>query len=81
MKGIGERIFQFKIILKGTEPPIWRRIQVPETFTFWDLHVAIQNAMGWNDSHLHEFRVNKFDPQEVIFDDPRERWKTAFLVK
>jgi hypothetical protein len=57
MKGIGERIFQFKITLNGTEPPIWRRIQVPETFTFWDLHVAIQDAMGWNDSHLHEFRV------------------------
>jgi hypothetical protein len=57
MEGIGERIFQFKITLKGTEPPIWRRIQVPETYTFWDLHVAIQDAMGWNDSHLHEFRV------------------------
>jgi hypothetical protein len=34
---------------------VWRRIQVPETYSFWDLHVAIQDAMGWKDYHLHEF--------------------------
>lgn len=50
-----ERIYQFKILLKDTKPPIWRRIQVPETYDFWDLHVAIQDAMGWLDYHLHEF--------------------------
>lgn len=52
-----KKVYQFKITLKGIEPPIWRRIQVPGTYTFWDLHVAIQNAMGWTDSHLHEFIV------------------------
>jgi len=36
---------------------VWRRIQVPETYSFWDLHVAIQDAMGWKDYHLHEFSV------------------------
>jgi len=50
-----DQVYQFKITLKGTKPPIWRRIQVPETYTFWDLHVAIQDAMGWDDYHLHEF--------------------------
>jgi hypothetical protein len=30
---------------------------VPETYSFWDLHVAIQNAMGWIDAHLHEFEM------------------------
>ena len=55
------QVYQFKITLKGTKPPIWRRIQVPETYTFWDLHVAIQDAMGWEDYHLHEFElVNPF---------------------
>ena len=39
------------------EPPIWRRIQVPDTYSFWDLHVALQDAMGWLDYHLHVFRV------------------------
>ena len=52
-----KNIFQFKIILIGTNPPVWRRIQVPEYYTFYDLHVAIQDAMGWLDSHLHDFKI------------------------
>lgn len=52
-----DTIFQFKIELLGVESPIWRRIQVPGDYTFWDLHVAIQDAMGWLDYHLHEFRI------------------------
>ncbi|MGB2728747.1 MAG: plasmid pRiA4b ORF-3 family protein [Halobacteriota archaeon] len=50
-------MYQFKIALKGIKPPIWRRIQVPETYNFRDLHVAIQDAMGWIDYHLHEFEM------------------------
>ena len=34
------QVYQFKLVLVGVEPPIWRRIQVPETSSFWDLHVA-----------------------------------------
>jgi len=48
---------QFLIVLAGTRPLVWRRILVPERYTFWDLHVAIQDAMGWKDCHLHEFEV------------------------
>ena len=29
---------------------------MPESYTFWDLHVAVQDAMGWLDYHLHVFR-------------------------
>lgn len=57
MKKKFERVYQFKITLRGIKPPIWRRIQVPETYTFWDLHVAIQDAMGWLDYHLHLFEI------------------------
>jgi len=57
MKKKYNQVYQFKITLKGTKPPIWRRILVPETYTFWDLHVAIQDAMGWEDYHLHEFTL------------------------
>ena len=46
-------VYQFKITLQGTDPPVWRRILVTENYSFWDLHVAIQDAMGWTDSHLH----------------------------
>ncbi|MBP7705925.1 MAG: plasmid pRiA4b ORF-3 family protein [Candidatus Aminicenantes bacterium] len=48
---------QFKITLLETDPPVWRRIQVPEYYTFYELHVAIQDAMGWLDSHLHDFKI------------------------
>ena len=57
MKKEFEKVYQFKITLKRSKPPIWRRIQVPETYTFWDLHVAIQDVMGWEDYHLHEFEI------------------------
>ena len=43
--------------LQGTPFPIWRRIQVPENYSFWDLSVAIQNAMGWGGGHLHDFEI------------------------
>jgi hypothetical protein len=35
---------------------VWRQIEVPARYTFWDLHVAIQDSMGWLDCHLHMFR-------------------------
>jgi len=49
------RIYRFRVSLLDIEPEIWRLIEVPETYTFWDLHVAIQDAMGWLDYHLHAF--------------------------
>ncbi|MFI4957103.1 MAG: plasmid pRiA4b ORF-3 family protein [Gammaproteobacteria bacterium] len=49
---------QFKITLQDIQPPIWRCIQLSDLCTFWDLHVAIQDAMGWTDTHLHHFIVN-----------------------
>ena len=52
-----DRVCQFLIVLANTDPLVWRRVQVPDTYSFWDLHVAIQDAMGWLDYHLHEFTV------------------------
>ena len=57
MKRKYDQIFQFRITLRDIRPPIWRRIQVPEIYSFWDLHVAIQDAMGWDDCHLHQFEM------------------------
>ena len=50
-------MLQYLVVLAGTNPLVWRRIRVPATYSFWDLHVAIQDAMGWLDYHLHRFRV------------------------
>lgn len=50
-------VLQLKVTLRGIRPPIWRRIVVPNTFTFLDLHHAIQDAMPWTNSHLFEFEA------------------------
>jgi len=75
-------VLQFRVELLGIEPPIWRRIQVPEDYTFWDLHVAIQDSMGWFDSHLHAFRVVGIagdigvrDEDEIGPSETRPGWK------
>ena len=57
-------VYQFKITLLGTKPPIWRRIQVKDC-TLDKLHEHIQTAMGWTNSHLHHF---KFD--DILYGDP-----------
>lgn len=49
-------VHQFLVVLCGTDPLVWRRIQVPPGYSFWDFHVALQDALGWEDRHLHEFR-------------------------
>ena len=59
-------IYQFKVTLQEIEPTIWRRLQVPAKYSFWDLHVAIQDAMGWLDYHLHEFRLRKLHGRKQI---------------
>jgi hypothetical protein len=61
-KGIGsipasERLFQFKVTLLESKPPIWRRIQVKDS-SLDKLHERIQTAMGWTNSHLHQFEID-----------------------
>src|SRR5207237_1559142 len=53
-----------KITLRGTRPPIWRRIRVADC-TLDRLHEHVQAAMGWTNSHLHHFRVG-----EQLYGDP-----------
>jgi len=73
MKKKFNQVYQFKITLREVRPPVWRRIQVPETYTFWDLHVAIQDAMGWEDAHLHEFEmIRPSDGEKVRIGIPDE---------
>ncbi|HEY7297655.1 MAG TPA: plasmid pRiA4b ORF-3 family protein [Xanthobacteraceae bacterium] len=49
------RVYQIKITLAGTEPPIWRRLLVPGSISLAELHRILQVAMGWQDDHLHAF--------------------------
>src|ERR1700739_3180740 len=48
-------VYQFKVALLGTMPPIWRRLLVPADLTLAQMHEVLQAAMGWQDCHMHEF--------------------------
>jgi hypothetical protein len=68
-QGIGvipakDRVYQFKITLKGIRPLVWRRIQVRDS-TLDKFHERIQTAMGWTNSHLHHFQIN-----DRLYGDP-----------
>jgi hypothetical protein len=59
-----DRAYQLKITLKDIQPPVWRRLRVPDC-TLDELHEHIQTALGWTNSHLHHFRVG-----EQFYGDP-----------
>ncbi len=58
-KKSGEKqVYQLKVTLLDIKPPIWRRIQVTDDITLYNLDRILQTVMGWTDSHLHEFEVH-----------------------
>ncbi len=54
---LSDTVYQLKVTLKDTHPPVWPRIQVRGDIRLSQLHRVLQIAMGWSDSHLHQFRV------------------------
>lgn len=53
-----EKIYQVKISIKGSKPPIWRRVLVESSTSFYGLHTIIQDIFNWDNSHLYEFDGN-----------------------
>lgn len=82
MKSNYDQVYQFKITLRGIKPPIWRRIQVPKTYNFYDLHVAIQDAMEWSDYHLHAFSItNPSTGKKVSIGIPDDDFDWGVIYK
>lgn len=48
---------QLRVELLHVKPLVWRRVLVPETITLPKLHLVLQWAMGWANSHLHEYEI------------------------
>lgn len=53
----GQPVLQLRIQLEEVDPPVWRRVLVPGSVRLDKLHRMIQAAMGWEDSHLHNFSI------------------------
>jgi hypothetical protein len=53
-----QTVYQLKVTLRDSKPPIWRRLLVDSDITLPRLHRALQIAMGWQDYHIHAFRVD-----------------------
>ncbi len=77
-------VFQLKVTLKGTKPPIWRRVLVDASSTLGQLHEVIQAAFGWWNSHLYEFEFGRTryglpDPDGFHFGPPTRDARKARL--
>lgn len=82
----GAQLFHLKVTLCGIEPPIWRRLLVPGNIRLDMLHETIQGAMGWKDSHVHEFVIKDFSygdpdnpPHRRILSERGTKTKLKFL--
>lgn len=72
--------YQVRVDLDGAKPPIWRRLLLSSELMLNELHEVLQQAMGWDDSHLHEFLAgkNRMDPfathylMQYMLDDGAE---------
>jgi hypothetical protein len=50
-----------RITLLDVSPPVWRELRVPSAVPLSVLHGILQIAMGWEDRHLHEWRIGDVD--------------------
>jgi hypothetical protein len=83
------QIYQLKISLRDIRPAIWRRLQVRGDVTLAKLHRIIQVAMGWYDSHLHQFIAagkcygvpSSDDPFDLDLKDERKARLNQVLSK
>ena len=70
------RGYQLKITIKGSSPPIWRRVIVPEKLSFGNLDKIIQFLFGWTHSHLYCFKIPKknryFSPDSDFVEEDAE---------
>ena len=77
----------FRIQIRGIKKPlVWRRIEIPANFTFFDFHMTIQNAFGWFDEHLFSFSRMPYDggwqvafPTEMDFVRPKHPATTKVI--
>jgi hypothetical protein len=77
--GVGPKsILQVRVSLEDSSPEIWRRLLVPGHIKLLFFHRILQIAMGWTDTHLHEFQIRgkSYGPPEPEGDAlSGEQWE------
>jgi hypothetical protein len=63
-------VYQIKVTLRDSKPPIWRRLLVPGEVRLSQLHKILQVAMGWQNSHLHQFVAGERRGDETFYGVP-----------
>lgn len=66
------RVARIRIELRRSKPRIWRRIDVPLSYTLLSLHYVIQVAFDWHGGHLYEFQIadREFTDLDLAEGDP-----------
>lgn len=65
----GRQVYQIKVVLLETEPPVWRRFVVPSSVTLHRLHLILQDVMGWSNYHLYRFQIGREEYGEPHSDN------------
>ncbi|MEJ3744033.1 plasmid pRiA4b ORF-3 family protein [Actinomycetes bacterium KLBMP 9797] len=75
-------IYQLKVSLRGAQPPIWRRLEVPADISLPRLHRVLQVAFDWEDYHLHAYETpfGRFGDPDPDLDQRSERSVTLEQV-
>lgn len=67
-----DTVYQVQVVLRDSEPKIWRRLLVQPDLLLPDFHKVIQTAMGWVNGHLHQFMKDNTFYNEPAPED--EMW-------
>jgi hypothetical protein len=75
-------IARLRIKLDDVEPAVVRRVEVPLTIRLDRLHLVLQAAMGWTNSHLYEIRARDVGwgrPDPHFGDGPLDASKARLI--
>ena len=50
--------YQFRVVVQGISPLIWRRLLIRSDMSLTTLHTTLQLVFAWSDVHLHYFRIH-----------------------
>jgi len=66
--------YRIHVSLLDIKPLIWRRVELSSETTLKQFHRILQIVMGWENYHLHEFRVGtkRYGVPDPDYDDPGE---------